>query len=66
MKENFTFEEEQIPYDQRSGCFVQMGEHYGSGKAQPVGNFKNSDKSPIPEGAYSKNIAHEKDIDKKY
>jgi hypothetical protein len=39
-------------YDQRSSNFVNAGTHYGSGRTQPIGTEKQSDKYAVPLGRH--------------
>jgi hypothetical protein len=39
----------QLPYDQRSSCFVNMGTNYGFGHNQPIGKFKISKPPVVPQ-----------------
>ena len=50
------YESRQIPYDKRSGPFIEMGSEYGVGKRNPVGTFQTSNDSPIPQKAYYENV----------
>ncbi len=47
-------------YDHRTSSFVNAGNHYGVGVAQPVGTFKHSGKRGVPEGRVN-TMAHSSD-----
>jgi hypothetical protein len=44
------FNAEQIEYDKRGGCYVNVGEIKGVGKVQPVGTFDHSAAGGVPMG----------------
>lgn len=41
---------EQVPYDQRSSCFVNAGTYHGVGKKTPVGTENVSQENCVPKG----------------
>jgi len=41
---------ELVPYDQRSGCYVNRGNVSGVGKRQPVGHMGNPKMEGVPMG----------------
>lgn len=40
----------QVPYDERSSCFIEAGTNHGVGKRTPVGTDKVSNRDVIPKG----------------
>lgn len=38
------------PYDERTSCFINAGNHYGVGHRQPVGKFKAGNSDAVPKG----------------
>lgn len=51
-EKNTAFTFSQIPYDQRSGCFIKAGTDYGVGFNQPIAKESNKKESCIPQKAF--------------
>lgn len=47
---------EQIPYDMRTSCFINTGSYYGVGKTNPVGKEEATNNSPIPQESYRQDV----------
>lgn len=62
----YEFDEKQIPYDRRSGVFVNVGSRYGTGKKQPVGSEKVKRDFDPAKGVYFGRLDESKAEEKEY